>query len=136
MRSFFFYARREDARGPRDSGRSQVLMQRQRHCGIFGVIDADRAAELFSGILHLPEIVGERTIEVDPCISDADHCAIADQDRLYVDAFVLRTVDSPVQQVPQHKGQQVLIRPHFEVAIYLINNYCFAAYGAREKTRR
>jgi len=127
---------RSDSFARGSSGGFQVFMQRKCHCGIFGVIDADRATELFSGILYLPEIVGERTIEIYPGIPDADHGALADPDRLYVDAFVLRTIDSPVQQVPQHKGQQVLIGPHFEVAIYLINNYCFAAYGAREKARR
>jgi len=111
-------------------------MQRQRHGRIFGIIDADRTAELFSGMLNLPEIVGERTIKIDPRIPDADRGALAIPDRLNVNAFVLRTIDSPVQQVPQHKGQEILIGPHFEVTIYLINDYCLAAYGAREKARR
>jgi hypothetical protein len=108
-------------------------VQGQHHRSIFGIIDADRAAQLFSSMLHLPEIVGQRTIEINPGIADADHGTLAHADRLNVNAFVLRTGDSPVEQVPQHKGQEVLIGPHFEVAIYLINNYCFAAYGARRR---
>jgi hypothetical protein len=110
----------------------------QRHgsaTGVFGVINSDRASQLFSGVLHLPEIVGEGAIEIDTGIADADRGAVPISGRFDVDAFVLGAADGAVQEVPENESQEILVGAQFEIAVNLVDNYCLSAHGAGEKTR-
>lgn len=64
------------------------------------LIDADTSAELFSGMLDLPETLGNCTIEIGACISDPDHHAVAFDDGLDGNTFFPGGMDDPVEQVP------------------------------------
>ena len=78
--------------------RPEIFVYCQRHgcTGIPAIVDADRAAQLFGCVLHLPEIIGERPVKIDTGIPDPDHRALSYPDRFDVDAFVPGAVDRPV----------------------------------------
>jgi hypothetical protein len=108
----------------------------QRHgsaTGVFGVINGDRASQFFSGMLDLPEIVGEGAIEIDTGIADADGGAVTVAGRFDVDAFVLGAADSAVEEVPENESQEIFVGAQFEITVDLVDDNCLSAYGAEEK---
>ncbi len=113
-------------------------MQGERYggAGIPAAVDADGAAELFGCILYLPEAIGAVAIEIDTGIADPDHGAFAHFNGFDVDTFALGAVNGAIQEIPQDKGQQVLVGAHFQIPVYLIDYDCFSAYGTGEEARR
>jgi hypothetical protein len=73
--------------------------------GFFGVIDADRAAQLLGGVLDLAEVMGEGAVEVDTGVSEADRGVAFGPGRFNVDTFVLGAVNGPVEEVPEDEGE-------------------------------
>jgi hypothetical protein len=108
----------------------------QRHgraAGFFGIIDADRAAKLFGGVLDLAEIIGKGTVEVNTGISDADHGVAVILRRFDVDTFVLGAVNGAVEEVPEDKSQEIFVSAKFEIPVDLVDDDGFSAYGAGEE---
>jgi len=103
--------------------------------GIFVIVDADRSTDLFCGVLHLPETIRAAAVKIDTGVPHPDDSLVVNLHRLYMDTLILGAVHGPVQQVPKDKSEQILIGTHFYVSIYLVDDYCFATYGARKKTR-
>lgn len=73
------------------------------------VVDADGAAQLFGGVLYLAEAIGNRTIEIDAGIPDADEGGVPFDYRLDMDAFILCAADGSVQEVPQDIRQHIFV---------------------------
>lgn len=64
------------------------------------LIDADASAELFGGMLDLPEALGDGTIEIGACIFDPDHRAVAIDHGLDGNTFFPGGMDDPVKEIP------------------------------------
>jgi hypothetical protein len=111
-------------------------VERERYDGtavVFGVIDGDRAAQLFGGVLDLPEIIGQGTIEINTGITDADHSAVAILSRFDMDAFVLGAANGAVEEVPEHEGQEVFVGAKFKFTVNLVDDDRLSADGAGEE---
>jgi hypothetical protein len=111
-------------------------MEGERHgsaTGLFGIIDADRAAQLFSGMLDLPEIIGKGSVEIDAGISDADHGVAFILSRFDVDTFVLGAVHGAVEKVPEDEGEEIFVSAQFEIPVNLVDDDRFSAHGAGKK---
>ena len=73
------------------------------------VVDADGAAQLFGGVLHLAESVGDGAIEIDTGISDPDEGGVAFDYRLDMNTFILGAADGSVQEVPQDICEHIFV---------------------------
>src|SRR6202035_5030375 len=100
--------------------------ERQGHgsaTGIFRIVDGDRSAEFFGGMLDLAEIIEKGAVEVDTGITDADHRIVVVPDGFDVDAFVLGAVDRAVAEIPEYEGQEIFVGAEFEVPVDLVDYY-------------
>src|SRR5450432_2189207 len=93
------------------------------------LIYADASAELFGSVLHLPETLGNGTIEIIARISNPDHRAVALGDRLDGDTFLAGRMDDPVEQIPQYISQHMLVDAELQAAVDLIYDEASAYNG-------
>lgn len=93
------------------------------------LVYADACAELFGGVLYLPETMGNGTIEISACISDPDHRAVAIDDGLDGNTFLLGGMDDAVEQVPQYIGQHVLVDTKLQPTVNFIYDETSASHG-------
>ena len=93
------------------------------------LVYADASAQLFRGVLHLPETLGNGAIEIGAGISHPDHRPVALDDRFDINAFLPGRMDDPVEEVPQYIGQHVFVEPEFEPAVNFIYDETFAIHG-------
>jgi hypothetical protein len=85
-------------------------------------------------MLDLAEVIGKGAVEIDTGVPNPDHGAVVVFDGLHVNALVLGAVDGAVEKVPQYEGQQVFVGTQFEIAVDLVDDNCFSAYGSRQET--
>lgn len=97
------------------------------------LIYADASAKLFGGVLHLPEALGNGTVEIIARISDPDHGTVAVCDGFDGDTFLPRRMDDPVEQVPQYVSEHMLVDAEFQPTVNFIYDEASAIDGQGEE---